>query len=160
MIPRFGWDVTLRKGLCQALAEIMGLVLERPDLDVSGGEPPVLTSYLADHLRTVCVPSAIDAEQAYQLRSAVGLAEAVELAEGAGPALAQADLDDMAELLGHRPADRQEGSRELAKAVEQRPAAIGGELIQAFYRIECRREYLLRPLMVAQTSGDLLPLPA
>jgi aminoglycoside phosphotransferase (APT) family kinase protein len=159
MIPRFGWDVTLRKGLCQALAEAIGFALIRPDLSATGRKASSwLTRYLSDHIRTQCVSSAVDAEQSFQLRSALALAETVELAEIDAAVLAADDLDDMAEVLGERPEDRDSGLVSINRLVEDRPEGLGEKLIPAFYRMECRREHLLRPLMVAQTSGDLIPL--
>jgi hypothetical protein len=79
---------------------------------------------------------------------------AVRLESGVGAALIDADLDDMAMVLGRRPTDRDDGMAKLSETVAGGPAARLEELVWLFARIERRREYLHRPMMVAQDCGD------
>jgi aminoglycoside phosphotransferase (APT) family kinase protein len=159
MIARFGWDVTLRRGLCDALAEALSLELEPPELPaVPDADPGSLGPYLVEHLEHSCLPLARDEAERFQLDSAVAIARAADLDARIGAQLREDDLDDMAEVLGRRPADRTDGMSRLQKRVRDEPEANLAELVALFGRIERRREFLWRPLMIMQASGELEPL--
>ena len=53
MMPRFGWDVTLRRGLCDALAEDLAIEIEPPDLPEATSGLPTLVDYLRRKLPLV-----------------------------------------------------------------------------------------------------------
>ena len=155
MLPSIGWNATLRRGLCDALAEAVGIDIEPPDLPPGpGSESPSLMDYLIDHLEVRCVPAASDDAGRFEMASAMSIARAAQLESTIGAELLEADVKDMATALGHRPPDREQGLAELAEIVAAGPATRLQELIWLFGRIERRREHLCKPMMVAQASGD------
>jgi aminoglycoside phosphotransferase (APT) family kinase protein len=154
MMPRFGWDVTLRRGLCDALAEVLGIELEPPDLpDPEPSDFPSFVDYLTEQLELRCVPIAHDGVERYEMDSALAVARTVHLDARIGDALRADDLDDMAAVLGSRPHDRDEGMAALVELIEAGPQDRLEELVWLFARIERRREHLWRPLMIAQSSA-------
>jgi aminoglycoside phosphotransferase (APT) family kinase protein len=159
MIARFGWDVTLRRGLCDALAEALELEFEPPELPpVPDADPESLGPYLVEQLEHSCMPLARDDAERFQLDSAVAIARAADLASRVGAQLREDDLDDIGEVLGRRPADRTDGMSRLHKLALDEPEANLAKLVALFARIERRREFLYRPLMIMQASGELEPL--
>lgn len=156
MMPMLGWDVTLRKGLCDALAEAYGVEVEPPDLPAMPAPGRTdLERFLIEHLETQCLPVAQTDYDSMLLDGAVGLAKVNNMISVLGPILDQHDLDDMARVLGHRPTDRDAGLADLSAVVAGDPTDAALDLIWLFTRMEHRREYLWRPLMIAQDSQPL-----
>lgn len=154
MMPRFGWDVTLRRGLCDALAEALAIEIEPPNLPVPPEcEDPTLVDYLAEQLELKCVPIAHDAVERYEIDTALAVARTLQLDAGIGAQLRGDDLDDMGAVLGRRPRDRGEGLAQLGRLVDENPEDRIEELVRMFGRIERRREHLWAPLMIAQSSA-------
>jgi aminoglycoside phosphotransferase (APT) family kinase protein len=160
MLPRLAWDVVMRRTLCEALLEANGLTPDAPELpDPAPTSRTPLHSFLIEHLEVGCASLATDDYGSYLLGGAVGLARALQLLDQIGPQLDDADLDDMGTVLGSRPQTLADGNARLAKLVETEPEPHLPELLQMWYRIAVRREYGRTPLMVAQGSGPLTPMP-
>ena len=159
MLPRLAWDVVMRRCLCEELLEANGIA---PDpVYLPEPEPTSRTklhNFLIEHLDTSCAGLATDDYGRYLLKGAGGLARALRLLDQIGPALDEADLDDMELALGWRPRNRAEGDARLADLVASEPAAHIPQLLQMWYRITARREHGWAPLMVAQGSGPLTPM--
>jgi len=68
------------------------------------------------------------------------------------------DLDDMGELLGRRPATREEGYAALSKIVNENPAKHLVDLVKLFARLERRREYIWRPMTLDSAAAPFEPL--
>jgi aminoglycoside phosphotransferase (APT) family kinase protein len=158
MMPRFGWDVTLRRGLCDALAEELALEIEPPDLPEPSEVAPSLVDYLTEHLELRCAPIADDAVERYELDTAIAVARTLQLESRVGAQLTDDDLDDMGAVLGRRPRDRDEGFAQLSALVAAGPEDRVEELVRLFSRVERRREHLWAPLMLAQSSAPFEPL--
>jgi aminoglycoside phosphotransferase (APT) family kinase protein len=159
MLPRFAWDASMRRCLCEAMLEALG---EKP-LDPEMPAPidtsrTTLHDFLVDHLDKQCVPLARDDYEQYLLGGAAGIARALRLADQVGPALDAADLDDIASVLGTRPRDRHHGDELLMAVVRERPDGDPVELLQLWFRMAVRREWMWTPLMVAQGSARLEPI--
>lgn len=156
MLPMLGWDVTLRRGLCDALCEAYGVEVAPPDLpDSEEVRRSDLHRYLVDHLSTQCLPLSRTAHDTLLLNGAVGLAGATARIAASGESLDRDDLDDMEQVLTYRPADREAGLADLLAIVVADPETQVLELIWLFTRMEMRREHLWRPLMIAQESQPL-----
>jgi aminoglycoside phosphotransferase (APT) family kinase protein len=159
MLPRLAWDVVMRRCLCEALLEANGLAPE--PVDLPGPEPTsrtTLHNFLIEHLDVSCAGLATDDYGRYLLKGAGGLARALRLLDQIGPALDEADLDDMERVLGSRPKNRGDGDAQLADLVASDPEGHVQQLLQMWYRIAARREHGWAPLMVAQGSGPLTPM--
>ena len=160
MVPRLAWDATMRRCLCDALLEACGVDADPPVLPevVSTNRTP-LHDFLVEHLEVTCAPLATDEYGRYLLSGAVGVAGALRLLDQVGAQLDDDDLDDMEVVLGVRPADRADGDVRLAALVADEAAAASGDLLRMWHRVALRREFAWAPLMIAQGSGELAPLP-
>ena len=157
MMARLAWDATLRRGLCEALCEAHGIMVEPPPLPQAGpasGLEGLLVRHLSDH----CLPIARDDQDRYLLATAVGVARAIALKENVGRDIENHDLDDMALILGRRPACRADGLAELSEFQVTRNRSRDLDLLWLFSRMSYRYEFLMRPVMVSQMSNSLEPL--
>jgi aminoglycoside phosphotransferase (APT) family kinase protein len=160
MLPRLAWDVTMRRCLCEALLEANGLQPDPPSIPPAEPTPRTgLHDFFVEYLETTCAPLAAGEYGRYLLLGAGGLARAMRLLDQIGPALDDADLDDMAAVLGHRPADRLAGDIAIAEIVATQAEKRTADLLRMWHRIAVRREVAWAPLMVAQGSGPFVPLP-
>jgi hypothetical protein len=159
MMPRFGWDVTLRRGLCDALAEELAIEIDPPELpEPTTLDAPTLVDFLTEHLELRCAPIADDAVERYELDTAIAVARTLQLESRVGAHLTADDLDDMGTVLGRRPRDRSAGLAQLSELVAAGTEDRVEELVGLFSRVERRREYLWAPLMLAQSSAPFEPL--
>ena len=120
MMPRFGWDVTLRRGLCDALAEELALEIEPPHLPEPSEVAPSLVDYLTEHLELRSAPIADDAVERYELDTAIG-SRTLQLESRIGAQLTDDDLDDMGAVLGRRPRDPDDGFARAERARRRGP---------------------------------------
>lgn len=160
-LPSFGWDATLRRGLGDALAEAIGIELEPPELP----ESPVpqhssLEGFLVEQLELNCEPAASDKAGRFHITSAAAIARTIRLKSAVGAELFEDDLNDMAAVLGQRPDTRDAGMEALSAMVAAGPAEHLERLVWLFARIERRREYLLKPMMIDSASGEFERLAA
>jgi aminoglycoside phosphotransferase (APT) family kinase protein len=154
LLPRYEWDITLRRGLCDALAEVLDIELEAPDLPEPHDDAPTMADLLGDHLGVNVLPIARDAGERYQVDMAVALSHALRLESRIGAQLLADDLDDMGMKLGRRPTNRAEGLAALSRLVEEHPEENLHDLVRLFSRIERRREHLWRPMMLDSASVE------
>ena len=152
MVQRLGWDASFRRGLAEALAEAIGLELAPFTPPAPAGSPTPLSRFLVDQLELNCLPLAKDAAGREPLENALAVARTLELESQIGERLLQADLDDMAAVLGRGPRDRATGLAEVSRLVRERPAERLVELVALFANIERRREHLLAPIKIQQAA--------
>ncbi len=158
-LPGFGLDIIHRRFTCASIAEAVGVTLEVPEI------PPAkrsvrgpLHDFLVDHLESVCLKTAQSEIARFQLRGAVGVAKALRLSDELGPYCEEQDIDDIGALVGKRPDDYEDALHRLQAIVQDAPGANLEVLLKVFYRIEIRRETLLRPILFAQHSDAYEPL--
>lgn len=155
MLPSFGWDATLRRGLCDALAEANGFDIEPPELPMSPkAKSTSMADYLVEHLQLNCERVAADDAGQHQIAAATAIARTVARESALGAELLDADLDDMGTVLGRRPRNREDGLARLNAIVKTAPSQHFEQLVWLFARTERRREFLLEPAMIAQSSGE------
>jgi aminoglycoside phosphotransferase (APT) family kinase protein len=133
----------------EALADEMGIELGPVDL------PPVeVTPVAKAHAHLVSslwdLPVADEAAE-YERRRAFRLARHLQRFDEIGRACVAADLDDMASLLGHRPATWQDGDAELERSVLEDGGRHDEELIRLFHRRLWRAHQLMGPAGSAMT---------
>jgi aminoglycoside phosphotransferase (APT) family kinase protein len=88
----------------------------------------------------------------YQRRTAFRLARHLTRADALGRACAEADLDDLQALLGHRPATWEEGDAELERFVLADDGNRDDELVLLFHRRLWRAHQLMGPAGSAMTK--------
>ncbi len=159
LLPRYEWDITLKRGLCDALAELLDIDVEPPELpEPEEGGLPTMADLLNGQLEANVLPIADDAVERYQVELAVALSRGLQLESRIGARLLADDLDDMGATLGRRPASRAEGLAELSRLVEKEPEEHLRDLVRLFTRTERRREHLWRPMMLDSASVEFEPL--
>ena len=160
-IARFGWYITLCRGLCDALAEALDIEVEAPDLP--HGRNSSMAGFLAEYLEINCRSLARGDQETDYIETAIAVAKGLKLESEVGKALLEDDLDDMARLLGKRPSDRDEGYALLDAMVDHDAQDILVEFVKVFSRIERRREFLCGPMFIEQAAAPferLLPASA
>ena len=134
----------------EALADTLGIELasvELPEAEVS--PVAVASEHLVRMLRTLPVP---DEFADYSKRTAFRLARHLQRFDQIGRACAEADLDDLAGLLGRRPARWQEGDAELERFVLADDGRHDDELVHLFHRRLWRAHQLMGPAGSAMTT--------
>jgi hypothetical protein len=128
----------------EALAEILGIAeldtVDEPEVRVS----PVAVTYqhLVQSLRRLDIADEFDR---HQIRIAFRLARHLQRFDEIGDALTAADLDDLRNLLGRRPATWQAGDAALEGFVLADDGAHDEELVQLFHRRFLRYKMTLGP---------------
>jgi aminoglycoside phosphotransferase (APT) family kinase protein len=133
----------------EALADRLEIELEPvalPETEVSPGA--VAHAHLVGALRNLPVA---DEFAAYERRAAFRLARHLQRSDELGRAVAAADLDDLAALLGRRPSTWQEGDAELEQFVLADAGRHDEELVVLFHRRLWRAHQLLGPAGSAMT---------
>lgn len=146
----------------EALGERLGLELEPPEVpDVPPSRAAAAHEQLVDMLRGI--PSEDDYTR-YRLRVAFRLARYLQREDQIGVEVTNADLDDLAALLGHRPRTWQDGDAALEQFVLKDEGRHDSQLCQLFYRRLIRHKASLGPpgsAMVAHhTCQPFSPHPA
>lgn len=135
----------------EALAEM--LEIELPQVDMP--EPKDSHASAAhQHLVGMLVSQRIDDEvQRHQIRTAFRLARHLQRIDEIGDATAQANLDDIHRLVGHKPGDWREGEAELERFVlaNADTSVHDEELVKLFHRRNLRAHMLLGPPGSAMT---------
>lgn len=135
----------------EGLAEILDLELptiELPEPRWSRGTPAL--GHLVQVLREIDVD---DEYLRYQLRALFRLGRHAARADEIGDAVSEADLDDLHQLLGHRPASWLEGEAELERFVLADDTGEHDEaLVPLFHKRNLRAQALLGPAGSAMAS--------
>ena len=129
----------------EALAELLDVELPTVDLpEPRESRGAVALAHLVSNLRNV---STDDDYLQYQLRTMFRLARHAARADEIGDALSAADLDDLHELLGHRPASWLDGEAELERFVlaDATTGRHDEQLLAVFHRRNLRAQMLLGP---------------
>lgn len=153
-IARFGWYVTLCRGLTDALAEALDIETETPALPETGTGPNIsMAGFLAEYLELNCRSMARNDLERDCMATAIAVAKGLKLESEVGRALLEDDLSDMALLLGKRPKDRDEGYVLLDAMVDNEAANVLVDFVRVFSRIERRREFVCGPMFVEQAAA-------
>jgi hypothetical protein len=150
LMTNMQWCLETNLFATEALAELLDLELptvEEPEAARSRASTPV--EHLATVLRTLSVgPDAVDDEfLRYRLRALFREARHAARALEVGESSSAADLDDLHQLLGHRPDDWYAGEAELERFVlaDAEVGAHDEDLLILFHRRHLRAHALLGP---------------
>lgn len=134
----------------EALADILDLDLPEVDLP-----EPRVTRASAAHRSLVGLLRSVDVDDdytRYELRKAFRLARHIQRSDEIAVEVDQADLDDLAALLGHRPATWVEGDAALEAFVLADDGTHDAALVELFHRRHLRAQALLGPPGSAMAS--------
>jgi aminoglycoside phosphotransferase (APT) family kinase protein len=142
---------------CEALADAIGLDLERPELpelppvvdDLAGAVasgPSRLFDVVAANLTEEIVPRLDSALARNRAEMAVLLVRSLERQHRLGGAVEQVEIDELGELLGRRPASSVAGLVALDGAIEHWARDREADVLRYLYRRAVRTEALYAPI--------------
>lgn len=151
------WYVVYSRTPLEVLAAAVDMTLEPlpTPQERSSREQP---AYAALELRFENPVANEDQFQTYERETSLRLASYVARAERYGRGLEEDNLDDLTQLLGKRPATRQEGDQALEDYVCRAGPERDPELIRLLHRRLQREEFLLQPLMREFTNAKMQTL--
>ena len=127
----------------EALAEILGISLPEVELpEPRESAIAVAQRHMVHSLRSLPIE---DPNLQHEVRILFRLARHISRFDEIGDATTEADLDDLGELLGERPATWQEGDAALERYVLEDRGAHDPELTLLFHRRLCRHKAQLGP---------------
>lgn len=132
----------------EALADFLGITLDAPELPEADEASPaaIPMRHLVDSLRS----------GDYELRRLFRLARHLQRFDAIGRECVEADLDDLAGLLGRRPRTWREGDAALEEFVVADEGAHDAELVVLFHRRLWRAHQLMGPAGAAMTTHHRL----
>jgi aminoglycoside phosphotransferase (APT) family kinase protein len=145
LIQYLAWEALFARAALDAIAEILGEAPVPPALP-----DPAATSRSGAHEALVGMldrPSEDDDFAAYQSDTAARLARYLRDVELLAPALDADELDDVAGVIGERPASLLEADTALERFVQDAPAERDPEILRLLHRRTLRRLALLRSAM-------------
>jgi hypothetical protein len=117
-----------------------------------------LRGMLAGHVSEAAEEHPDDEFASYRFDAAQRVAEYLRRADLIGPALEADDLDDVAELLGHRPASWPVADAELEALVHEEDPDLEAALVAYFHRRALRQEALIDPVMRELRGATVQPI--
>lgn len=147
-----------RRGVLETLAEFY-------DIELPPVEQPVpddtrlsrVPKLLARQVREHHVPESKGRAQ-FHLECSAAFAESAVLSNTIGPKLLQDNIDDLATVLGHRPASETEGLAELEQRIADDPERDLDKVVPVLHRIEVRSEFLLAPIQKQAGFASGIPM--
>ena len=137
-----GWYLVYGRVPCELIAHGLGVEIEAPALP-----EPEPTRQSAAHDFLVDVLGGDGRGETYDIDVALRVAQYLRRADRYGPQLEAEDLDEVRELLGHRPSSWAEADEALETFVQEAPPELDGPLARYFVRRCLREESLLAPAM-------------
>ena len=150
-------DVTLNtmslvlgmRGACQIMAKVAGLPSTRPrplEKPPAGAFGPYY-GVLAHNVESILTPELGDPYLAHRGRQLATLARCLERAQARAPACEDEERDEIARLLGRRPADLREAEALLCDQIRGRAAGTERELIEYLCQRSERKAALWAPAL-------------
>ncbi|MCW2621973.1 MAG: aminoglycoside phosphotransferase [Frankiales bacterium] len=149
------WDLMQRRTLVWALAECLGLEVERPAPPAPAESPrAAMHVMLQDSLAQLTPGSGIDR---YTQAAVATLARCLAHADAVGPELERQDIAEIGSLLGSSFDDRASADRALEEFVLTAGPESDAALAQCFARQVERMVHLLEPVADRVAGYDLAP---
>ena len=164
-VQYLAWYVVYSRCGLEVMARLAGVELDPPRVPEAFPElQPSRRGVAHAHLVDLLDPSRVEGddprahERVYDFDRMQRLAVYLERADRYGAALEADDLEDVAKLVGARPASWQEADRRLEELVEAAGPERDPELIRYFHRRLAREESLLHPVLREQQNASFAPL--
>lgn len=162
-VQYLAWYLVYGRAPIDVIAREMGLDLS--PVELAGAEPTryspghdALKGMLEGHAKTAAEDSPDDEFAAYRFDAAQRVAEYLRRADRMGPALEADDLDDVAELLGHRPDTWSRADEELEELVHEADPNLDEPLVAYFHKRMLRQEALIDPVMRELRGATIQPI--
>jgi hypothetical protein len=147
VIQQLWWQVSLRRALCEAIAEWEGIELATPDWSAADDGTDVrLHALLGDRIHQLARRSPA---WAGELRSTLALADAITSLQRSGESRDAADRADLETCLGCRFDDATEGRRALEGDIRRDAFGDLPRRLQTLYAMAVREQIAWLPLMRA-----------
>jgi aminoglycoside phosphotransferase (APT) family kinase protein len=155
LIQYLCWYHVYSRAAIEVMADMQEVTLERPELPAAALTRQSSThDFLVDKL-TPKPEKDGSGFAAYEGDAAARVAEYLRRADRYGPALEAEDLDEVAALLGRRPAGWAEADAALEEFVLAAEPERDAEIIRYLYRRTLRQEALLQPVMRELTDVSI-----
>jgi aminoglycoside phosphotransferase (APT) family kinase protein len=143
--------------LCDAIAEAIGIEPERPDVPEVSAEA-TWYDVVVENLRDDVAPN-VSGEYASDLvRTSALMVETLKRQHELGAWLEETELDELAAILGGRPADLRSGRAALQAVVIADDGTRDEELVRAMGRIAWRAEVVAAPVVSLFPDVELRPV--
>ena len=143
---------------CECIAVHAGIALDRPPLPEAADVRPTLYAAVAGMLDADVVPCVDSAFARGRAREAGLVVRALEREQRLRPLLDAIDIDELAQLIGHRPTDVSNGLVRLRELIVDGPADDEGAILRYLARRAWREEQLLAPVVSLFPDLELRPL--
>jgi aminoglycoside phosphotransferase (APT) family kinase protein len=151
VIQQLWWQVSLRRALCEAIAEAEGLELARPEpVEAVDDADTRLHALLGDRLHHLAQRGEPFASE---LRSTLALADAITNAQR-GRGGREATRRDIEACLGASSDDLDHAMRQLDDRIRERPDDGFEQVLQALYGMTVREQLAWLPLMRADRWSE------
>jgi aminoglycoside phosphotransferase (APT) family kinase protein len=152
VIQQLWWQVSLRRALCEAIAEWEGIDLTVPEWDANDDRPDVrLHALLGDRIHQLALRSPA---WAGELRSTLALADGITSLRRSGESRDAADRADLEVCLGRAFADVADGRRALEDGIRTDPFGDLGHRLRALHAMAVREQVAWLPLMRADRWSE------
>jgi hypothetical protein len=162
-VQYLAWYLVYSRAPIDVIAREMGVDLA--PVELVGAEPTrysqghdALQAMLDDHASSAAEENLGDGFAAYRFDAAQRVAEYLRRADCMGPALEADDLDDVAELLGHRPDSWLRADEELEELIHEADPDLDGPLVAYFHKRMLRQEALIDPVMRELRGATIQPI--
>lgn len=162
-VQYLAWYLVYGRAPIEVIAREMEL--ELAPVEVPAAEPArhsqghdALQAMLEGHAKAAADEAPDDEFAAYRFDAAQRVAAYLKRADLMGPALEADDLDDVAELLGHRPDGWRQADEELEALVLEADPDLDGPLVAYFHKRMLRQEALIDPVMRELRGATIQPI--
>jgi len=149
-----------RRLYVEALGDVMALPPETaPELDAQPSERSWLYDAALAQIKEIIVPRSTDPFVVLRSKGLARVLKYLQQADRLSGVADEQELDDLAELLGHRPVTVAEGRLELAALVQEPGRLVDADIVRVFARRVDRETQVLRPTMGVLAERHFDPLP-
>jgi aminoglycoside phosphotransferase (APT) family kinase protein len=149
-----------RRLFVEALAEVTGTPRETvPPLTAEPTERGWLYDAALAQLRQVIVPRSTDPFVVLRSKGLARILKFLQQADQLATIVDEQEIEDLAALLGERPASVRAGRQSLAAAVQESGRLTDADVLRVFGRRVARETELMRPAMGALADRHFDPLP-
>lgn len=143
--------------LCDAIAEAIGIEPERPEVPELTSDP-TWYDIVVENLRNDIAPEVTGDYAADLVRTSALMVETLRRQHELGGWLESTELDEIAAIVGHRPADLTAGRAALQDVVLHDDGARDADLVRAMGRIAWRAEVVAAPVVSLFPDVQLRPV--